>query len=93
MKNLTKKSLLVAALIGMSATYSVAGLNAYAFDETTKNAELHSEFNEGDLNPYWFEEQKEAVSAQKFAYERDSKDAPLLQQYSEGDLNPYWFES
>ena len=87
MKNFTKNALLITALLGLNASFATAGMNAYAFDKTTEDAVLHSEFKKGDFNPYWFEESVPAA----YAYEA-SENTPLHREYVKGGLNPYWFE-
>ncbi len=90
MKYIVNRTLLVVALLGVT-TYSQANINAYSFDETTKDAPLHSEFKKGDFNPYWFQEKEDAKIVQSYAYEA-SIDAPLHSEFKKGDFNPYWFQ-
>ncbi|MFT7824359.1 MAG: hypothetical protein ABXS92_06300, partial [Sulfurimonas sp.] len=87
MKNFTKNALLITTLLGLNASFASADINAYAFDKTTEGAVLHSEYKEGDFNPYWFEESATAA----YAYDAP-ENTPLHRAYAEGDFNPYWFE-
>ncbi len=88
MKNLTKQTLFTTALLGTIATNSFAGINAYSFDETTKDAPLHKEFKNGDFNPYWFQEK----TTQTYAYEASSSEIVYHREFKDGDFNPYWFQ-
>lgn len=83
-----RNTLLIATtLCTMMATQTFANINAYMFDETTKDATLHKVFVPGNLDPYWFQ-----TSAESFAYQVTSIDTPLHREYRQGDFNPYWFE-
>ncbi len=96
MKNITKKTLLSVALLGSVVTASFAGasVNAYSFEEATKDAKLYVEFKKGDFNPYWFQEvEVKSSDVKSYAYEAVSKDTPLYREYKEGDFNPYGFQN
>ncbi len=86
MKNLTKKTLLTAALLTAISTHSLATTYAY---EASADAVYNKEFKEGDFNPYWFQE--EEAQNKTYAYEA-SADAVYNKEFKEGDFNPYWFQ-
>ncbi len=88
MRKLTKKAVLATALLTGITTHSLAEVNAYYFDESTKGATLHSEFKKGDFNPYWFQEKEVSV----YAYETNSRDIQFHREFKKGDFNPYWFQ-
>ncbi len=92
MKQITKQTLFSVALLGSVVTTSFAGVNAYSFDEATKDAKLYVEYKKGDFNPYWFQEVQD-TDVKSYAYEAVSKDAPLYREYKEGDFNPYGFQN
>jgi len=87
MKNITKNTLLAVTLLGIT-TYAQANINAYSFDETTKDAPLHQEFKKGDFNPYWFQEKEDS----NYAYEVSSNHIEFHREFKKGDFNPYWFQ-
>ncbi len=87
MKNSTKNALLAVTLFGM-ATYAQANINAYSFDESTKNAPLHKEFKDGDFNPYGFQDN----ASDNYAYEVSSNHIHFHREFKDGDFNPYWFQ-
>ena len=87
MKNFTRNTLMIVTLLGLNASYATAGINAYAFDKTTKGAVQYSKFKEGDFNPYWFEE----TALEAYAYDV-LEGTPLHREFVQGDFNPYWFE-
>ena len=88
MKKLKKQIFIVAMLLGSTIALN-ATINSYSFDESTKDVQLHKEFKEGDLNPYWFQEYAQTIRS--YAYEA-SDSAVFYKEFKKGDFNPYWFE-